>query len=120
MEISKTLRKRYYLVEKAKNASIIGEVPLLEGMEAGLQHATGKGRRQHPCNMLTPCVGPQEGQARLLAETLCCTAAHAAGAMCAHGLCCALSAPSLPVTATQATLQLKCATCHQQHLRAAD
>ena len=31
MEISKTLRKRYYLVEKAKNASIIGERPVSEG-----------------------------------------------------------------------------------------
>ena len=54
MEISKTLRKRYYLVEKAKNASIIGEVPTLEGMTASLQHATGRSR-QHPCHMLNSC-----------------------------------------------------------------
>ena len=54
MEISKTLRKRYYLVEKAKNASIIGEVPLLKQVS----NATGS-RQQHPSYMWNPCGVPR-------------------------------------------------------------
>ena len=45
MEISKTLRKRYYLVEKAKNASIIGERPVSEA-QSGLASKPPAGHRK--------------------------------------------------------------------------
>ena len=59
MEISKTLRKRYYLVEKAKNASIIGEWPVLDGTVPESRYPARHGKRWmaaslpvlHPCGV---------------------------------------------------------------------
>jgi len=81
LDIARSLRRRYYLVEKAKNASIVGKLSFRTDSGAFITNCWLPCRCPEPCLSLNPgiSVGPEHTQVSVysMANVLCMC-----GAMC--------------------------------------